>query len=118
MPKIVYASELSVSEMFENNSRARGLDLERIPQAVQLAVNALTQGVVSPFNALLADLPASARAYDWMDAAFSAFAEMASRTIVIDDEDGGEGGTEVGGNTAGDDGGDTKTAEGGDGGDE
>lgn len=89
---IINATEHSVSELFEINSRQRGLDLENIPTAVQLAVTALLQSIVTPFNALLAELPASARAFDWMDAAFSAFAETAARTIVIDGDGSGDGG--------------------------
>lgn len=84
MPEIMHTSS-PVEELFVKNVEAKGLSLDNTPAAVQLAITLLGQAAISPFATLLDDLPASARAWDWMECAFSAYAEFCSHTVVIDD---------------------------------
>lgn len=85
MPTIMHTSD-DVQALFKKIVAERGLKLEATPAAVQLAVQALGEhsGV---YNALLADLPASSRAWDWMECAFLAYADWCAKTIVVDAEE-------------------------------
>lgn len=76
----------NVEELFKQKVAERGLSLDSTPQAVQMAITLLGTAAVSPFASLLEDLPASARAWDWMSCAFAAYAEFCDRTVVVDDE--------------------------------
>lgn len=85
MPTVMRTSE-DVQSLFKQIVEGRGLNLEHTPAAVQLAVQALGEhgGV---YNALLADLPASSRAWEWMECAFLAYADWCAKTIVVDSEE-------------------------------
>lgn len=77
----------SVENLFKRNIESRGLSLETAPEAVKMTIMLVQQfAEQSPFMALLSDLPASARAWEWMDCVFSAYAEWCSHTIVVDEE--------------------------------
>lgn len=108
MPPVVMHTSAPITELFQQNATRRGLTMDDIPQAVQIAVSTLQESIVGPLYKLLAELPADARGFDWMAAAFAGFAEFADHTIVADqtitpesgnapgtdgDAPGGEGGT-------------------------
>ena len=106
MPDVMHTSE-EVTNLFKKNVEAAGLNPERCPAAVQMAVGQLGLGFAA-WTQLLDDLPSGSRAYDWIDCALRAYAEFAAHTIVVD-EVGGEGDTPGGegdGNGLGGDGGD------------
>lgn len=84
MPTVIRTTP-EVNELFTEMATARGLDTDRCPAAVRMAVVALSQGAV-PFTALLEDLPAQTRAWEWMQTAFEAFAAWCGGTVVTDDE--------------------------------
>jgi hypothetical protein len=73
----------SVEDLFKQNVAKAGLDLDKTPAAVQLATQALGSGI-APFSALLEDLPANARAFEWMSCALRAYAEWCDFTVVVD----------------------------------
>lgn len=86
MPTIMRTSA-PVEELFVRNATARGLDIDKTPHAVQLAIQALGAGAVSPFMGLLEDLPSNARAFDWMSCALLAYAEFCDHTVVVDSDE-------------------------------
>lgn len=82
MPTVEHASD-TVQVLFEQYARTNGLEIDTMPAAVAMTVNALHQGTV-PYLALLSDLPASARAFDWMECALRAYADWCNCTVVLD----------------------------------
>jgi hypothetical protein len=82
VPTIMRTSP-SVEDLFKQNVEKAGLDLNKTPAAVQLATQALGSGI-APFSALLEDLPANARAFEWMSCALRAYAEWCDFTVVVD----------------------------------
>lgn len=84
MPTIMRTTP-DVEELFTALAVERGLDAEKMPTAVRMAVAALGRGA-TPFTMLLEDLPASANAWAWMAVAFTSFATWCDGTIVTDEE--------------------------------
>ncbi len=83
MPIVVMHASEPPDQLYAKNAAARGLSLEDTPQAVQLALGALHTNLAGPFFNLLKELPAEARGFEYMAAAFAAYAEFADHTVVI-----------------------------------
>lgn len=75
----------ALDEIFVRNIKAKNLDEDGMPTAVRLALQAMSMAVISPFAGLLEELPAEARAFDWMAAMYAAYAEFCDHTVVVDD---------------------------------
>lgn len=103
MPEIISAAD-EVNVIFNRLAQERGLDPEAtpIPAAVAMAFRTFEVAIIQQFYPLLSELPADARAWDWVSVCLSAWAEKASGAIVLDTPlTGGDdfaGGSETGGN--------------------
>lgn len=84
MPLEVMHTSQSVEELFHAKAAERGLDMEKTPYVVRMLLSTLSQAAIGPMLGMLEELPPDARAFDWMGAAFLAYAEWFDHTIVVD----------------------------------